>query len=83
MEPISQYKYMGSRVDVYNNRLEYVPPGGIFAKKELIIFRNVASIERPPLLACLDIKTNDGKKHRIPVAPGEVAKLKEQIESLL
>ncbi len=79
MEPISQYKYMGNFVNVYNNRLEY----GILAKKEMIVLRNIASIEHPPLLACLDIKTNDGKKHRIPVAPGDLMKLKEQIESLL
>lgn len=83
MKPITQYKYMGIRVDVYNNRLEYIPPGGIFAKKEMIIFRNITSIEHPPLLSCIDIKTSDGKKHRISVAPGDVNKLKEQIESLL
>lgn len=83
MDPIAQYKYAGNRVDVYENRLEWTPPGGFLAKKELIIFRNIASLEKPPMLACLDVFTNDGKKHRIPVAPGDIAKLKEQIESRL
>ena len=82
-EPISQYKYLGTHVIVYNNRLELKLPGGIFGKKELIIFRNIASIEKPPLLNCIDIKTNDGKKHRISLKPTDTKLLKEQIESLL
>jgi hypothetical protein len=83
MEAISKYKYTGMRVDVFNNGLEFVQADCLLGKKEMIIFRNIASIERHPLLACIDIKTNHGKNHRIPVAPGDIVKLKEQIESLL
>ena len=82
-EPISNYSYLGTHVTVYSNRLELKLPGGIFGKKEMIIFRNIASIEKPPLLNCIDIKTNDGKKHRISLSPTETNLLKSQIESLL
>ena len=53
------------------------------AKEEMITFRNIASIEKPALLNCLDIKTTDGKKHRITVSPFDTPKLKALIESLL
>jgi hypothetical protein len=82
-EPISKYDYVGFHVSVFSNRLELQLPGGLFGKKEMIPFRNIASIEKPPLLNCIDIKTNDGKKHRISLKPTETNLLKEQIESLL
>ena len=82
-EPISQYDYLGWHISVYSNRLEIKLPGGPFGKKEMIAFRNIASIEKPPLLNCIDIKTNDGKKHRISLKPTDTNLLKEQIESLL
>lgn len=82
-EPISEYSYLGWAVTVYSNRLELKLPGGLFGKKETIIFRNIASIEKPPLLNCIDVKTNDGKRHRITLKPSETIALKEQIESLL
>jgi len=80
---IANYSYLGTKVTVYNNRMEVQLPGGIFGKKEMIIFRNITSIEKPPLLSCIDIKTSDGKKHRITLSPSDNKKLKEQIESLL
>jgi hypothetical protein len=77
------YKYLGTKVTVYSNRMEVQLPGGFFGKKEMIPFRNITSIEKPPLLACIDITTSDGKKHRITLSPSDNKKIKEQIESLL
>ncbi|MGA9396838.1 MAG: hypothetical protein WBV22_01150 [Anaerolineaceae bacterium] len=82
-EPITEYNYLGTHVTVYENRLELKLPGGLFGKKEMIVFRNIASIEKPPLLNCIEIKTNDRKKHKISLKPTDTIKLKEQIESLL
>ena len=82
-DPISEYNCAGLHVTVFNNRMEIKPPGGIFAKKKMILFRNIASLEMPPVLNCLDIYTNDGKKHRVSLKPTETKLLKEQIESLL
>lgn len=84
IEPVAKYSSMGTTVTLYNNRMEIQLPGGVFGKKEMIIYRNITSIERPPLLNCFDIKTSDGKKHRVSLLnPAETMKLKEHIESLL
>lgn len=83
-EPIAEYSSMGTKITLYNNRLELKLPGGFFGKKETIPYRNIATIEKPTLLNCIDIKTNDGKKRRIALMPpSETIKLKEHIESLL
>lgn len=83
-EPIAKYSSGGTTVTLYANRMEVQLPGGLFGKKEMILYRNIASIEKPPLLNCIDIKTNDGKKHRIALLnPAETKKLKEHIETLL
>lgn len=83
-EPVATYSSLGTKVTLYNNRMEVQLPGGLFGKKEMILYRNISSIEKPPLLNCIDIKTNDGKKHRISIMPpSQMAKLKEHIESLL
>ena len=83
-DPLAEYKSIGTQVTVYANRLEYKLPGGFFGKKEMIPFRNIASIEKPPIANAIDIKTNDGKKHRISLMPpSKTDELKAQIESLL
>ena len=77
---IAEYKSLGMKVTLYQNRLEYNYPG----KKEMIPYRNIASIEKPPLLSCLDITTNDGEKHRISLTSmSKINELKAQIEDLL
>jgi len=48
-EPIMQYDYLGTHVTVFGNRLEIKYAGGIFGKKEMIVFRNITSIEIPPI----------------------------------
>lgn len=83
-DPIAEYSSLGTKVILYKNRLELQLPGGLFGKKEMIIYRNITSIEKPALLNCIDIKTSDGKKHRIALMPpSETEKLKKQLESLL
>ena len=83
-DPIAEYKSMGTVVTLYANRLEYKMPGGMFGKKGMIPYRNIASIEKPPLLNAIDIKTNDGKKTRFSLMPpSKTNELKAQIESLL
>ena len=79
VEPISEYKYAGNFVKVFQNRIEF----GTFIKKEMIVFRNISSIEANPLIAGLTIKTNDGKKYTIPVSLTEKSKLKGEIEERL
>lgn len=83
-EPIAVYSSMGTKVTLYSNRLELQIGGGLFAKKETIIYRNISSIEKPVLLNCIDILTNDKKKRRVALMPpSETIKLKEQLETLL
>lgn len=83
-EEIAKYSSMGTTVILYANRMEIQLPGGFFGKKETIIYRNIASVEKPPLLNCIDIKTNDGKKHRVALLPpSQTEKLKQHIESML
>lgn len=83
-EPIATYSSLGTTVILYANRLDLQLPGGIFAKKETILYRNITSIERPPLLNGIHIKTSDGKTHRISLLnPADTMKLKEHLESLL
>jgi hypothetical protein len=81
-KPLAEYKSLGTVVTLYANRMEIKLPGGLFGKKEMIPYRNITSIEKPPLLNCIDITTSDGKKHRISLLT-ETNKLKEHIESLL
>lgn len=83
-ESVAIYRSMGTIVTLYNNRLELKLPGGLFGKKEMIPYRSITTIEKPPLLNCIDIHTADGRKHRISLLkPSETIKLKEHIESLL
>jgi hypothetical protein len=79
MDAITEYKYMGTTIKVFSNRLEYQ----VGLKKDMIPFRNISSIDTPkmPLIYCIYIKTNDGKKHTI--ATSNPKKLREQISELL
>jgi hypothetical protein len=83
-EPLATYRLAGITITAYANRLEIQNPGPkLIAKSETILYRNIASIEKPPMLNALDIKTNDGKKHRISLPPAKLAELKSIIESHL
>jgi|CXWL01.1.fsa_nt_gi hypothetical protein len=83
-DSVAKYSSMGTTVILYANRMEIQLPGGFFGKKEMIIYRNITSIEKPPLLNCIDINTSDGKKHRVSLMPpSQTDKLKQHIESLL
>lgn len=82
-EPISTYSIPGTRINVYPNRLEIKTSGCSFGRRQTILFRNIASIEKPAMLNCIDIHTNDNKKFRIALSPSDTKKLKEQLESLL
>jgi hypothetical protein len=83
-DPIAEYKSMGTVITLYANRLEYKLPGGLFGKKGMIPYRNIASIEKPAMLNAIDIKTNDGQKTRFTLLPpSKTEELKAQIESLL
>lgn len=78
------YESLGTQVILYANRLEHKLPGCLFRRTETIFYRNIASIERPPLLAALDIHTSDGKVHRIALnPPAKAEELKNTLEALL
>lgn len=59
------YQSPGTTVTLHENRLEIK----IGAKTEIIPYRNIASVSKPPLLNACDITTNDGKRHRIALLP--------------
>jgi hypothetical protein len=82
-ELICEYNMLTTHVKVYGNRIEIQLGSGPFSKKEMIPFRNIASVEKPAILNCIDIKTNDGKNHRIALSPSDNQKLKNQILGLL
>jgi len=83
-EPLAEYKSLGTVVTLYANRLEHKLPGCLVSKKETIFYKNITSIEKPPLLAAVDIRTSDGKVHRIALnPPSQSTQLKEHLETLL
>jgi len=63
MKPIQEYKQLGISLKIFENRLETK----IGLKKEMILFRNITSIDNKPMLAGISIKTSDGKKHLVNV----------------
>jgi len=85
-EPLKVYKNATWRVELYENRIEIVYRGGIlFGRHETIPIRNISDVKKPPLLNCVDIITNDGKKHRVVVSalPGPTEEFRQLLMSLL
>ena len=83
-QPNAVFKSLGTVVTLYQNRLVHKLPGCLFSKTETILYKNITSIESPPLLAAVDIHTADGKVHRIALNPiSKAAELKAMLESLL
>jgi len=70
---------MGNKVSIYTNRIEYKFAG----KSSIIPIRNIANIDLPLFLACVDIKTNDGRKNKIPIAINKREEFKNDILNLL
>lgn len=74
------YSSPGTTVTLHENRLEIK----IGAKTEIIPYRNIASVEKPPILNAIDIRTNDGKKRRVALLPpSKTEQLRQRILELL
>lgn len=84
-EPITTYSALGSSITLYQNRLEHKQSAcTIVSKRETIFYKNITSIERPPMLACIDVHTSDGKVHRIPINPiSKADEIKAQLDNIL
>ena len=83
-EAIFTHASLGTTVTVYQNRVEVHYPGCLFGKRETIFLKNIASIEQPPLLNAIDIKTTDGKLHRVSLMPpAKTKELKDTLTGLL
>jgi hypothetical protein len=85
-EPLKVYKWPTYRVELYENRIEIVYlGGGLFGHREIIAIRNISDVKKPPLLNCVDVVTNDRKKHRIVVSalPGPTEEFRQLLMSLL
>jgi hypothetical protein len=85
-EPLKVYKMPTYRVELYTNRIEIVRLGGaIFGNREIIAIRNISDVKKPPLLNCVDIVTNDRKRHRVTVSmlPGDTEEFRQLLMSLL
>ena len=83
-ELMKEYKYVGNKATLYQNRLEMT--GLLGVGNDVISLKNISSVEIPtfpPLAACIDIKTNDGIKHRIPVKLKDRKDLRNRIMELI
>jgi hypothetical protein len=62
---------------IYGNRLEY--QHGLTT--DVIVLRNITSVDKPAWGNRLDTTTNEGKKHRIELAllPATTEKIRQQI----
>lgn len=59
-------------------------PGCFFGKRETIFFKNITSLESPPVLNAVNIKTNDEKVHRVALMPpAKTKELKDVLKGLL
>lgn len=75
-KPLFQTKYLGSKVKVYKNRVEWK----LLLQRKSIPIGQIASIELGiPLYAKVTIETTGGKKFGIPVAPGKKKALQDAI----
>jgi hypothetical protein len=85
VELIKEYKALTNNCKIYQNRIELSYGSGLFGKKYIIPIKNISSIEKPHMLNCVDIKTNDGKKYRIAVTlnPKNTEELRDKILELL
>ena len=68
---------LGNKLTVYHNRLEIVSGCAPFARKRVIPFSAIASVETPRLLNQVIIHTNDGKKATYSV--GNASKIRDAI----
>lgn len=76
MKSIFSTNYLGSKVEVFDNRIEW----SLAFKRNSVPINTIASIELGiPLYAQVVIETTGGKKLKIPVAPGQKKKLRDAI----
>ena len=78
-ELISEYDIFLGHLTLYNNRIEIKRN----PLTEIIIIRNITSIDENPFNHSMVIKTSDKKNHPISMKPSDIRALKEQIMSLL
>ena len=82
-DEVCRFSSLGTSYILYVNRLEIRSPG-LKPKREVISYRNITTLEKPAFLNRLDVKTNDGKTHKLSLMdPADTARLKERLESLL
>ena len=68
---------LGNKLTVYHNRVEIVSGCAPFARKRVIPFSAIASVETPRLLNQVVIHTNDGKKATYSV--GNASRIRDAI----
>jgi hypothetical protein len=80
---IKEYNCLTTHVKLYENRIEIQLGSGPFSKKEMISLKNVSNVVKPAMLNCIDITTNDKKKHRIALMPKDTEELQKLLLDLL
>jgi hypothetical protein len=79
-EPIYEKKIAPMlTLTIYENRLEF--KAGF--KKEMILFRNITTVDNLPMQGAISIKTSDGKKHKINVNLSQKQEVLDLIMSML
>lgn len=75
-KPIFETNYLGSKVSVFNNKIEWK----MLFQKNSIPINQVASVDTTiPLYAGIVIETTGGKKYKIPVKLSDKKKVEEAI----
>lgn len=75
-KPIFETNYLGSKVSVFNNKIEWK----MLFQKNSIPINQVASVDTTiPLYAGIVIETTGGKKYKIPVKLSDKKKMEEAI----
>jgi len=69
--------WLGNKLTIYHNRIEIVSGCAPFARKRVIPFSAISSIETPRMLNQVVIHTHDGKKASYSV--GNTSKIRDAI----